>query len=273
MENTGYKDVIMKDEEMANLIQDMSINDYGVATNEYLIVRRENGDIAYKFRWNGHQFVNISHKRLKNDFTGEIKPRNLGQELATDMMQNNDIIIKVLTGVQGAGKDMFMSAYAYDQILKGRKDRIVFIRNNIEVRNTKEIGHLPGEMFEKMLPWAGVLCDHLGGESQLRCFVDGGKVEIVPMCYLRGRDLRNAIVYVTEAENLTTDHIKLIMGRCSTNTELWVNGSFEQVDKEIFEKDNGMMAMIENLRGQKEFAHVHLEKTERGRIVELSEKL
>lgn len=273
VDNNGFKEVLLSDNEIADIIEGKCINNYGLKANQYLVVKRLDGEVAYKLRWNGERFINVTFNKLKSSFDNTLKPRNVGQELAFDLFRNKDAIIKCFTGVQGAGKDMLMSTFAYDEIMSGRKSHLVFIRNNVGVRHTHEIGHLPGESMDKMMPWAGMLCDHLGGENQVRCFIEDGIIEIIPLCHLRGRDIRNAIVYVTEAENLTTDHMQLIMGRCSDNTELWVNGSFEQIDKKIFEEDNGLRAMIEKLSGHNEFGHVHLEKTERGRIAELSEEL
>lgn len=269
----GHFILSLTDEEICGLIEQKHYNALNLKTNEYAVVTRLDGEVAYKLRWTGDRYVNVVPKKFQNEFSGAIKARNVQQEFALDLLQNKDIPIKVLTGVQGAGKDFLMSALAYDQVIKGKKERIVFIRNNIEVRNTKEIGHLPGEMVNKMIPWAGMMADHLGGVDEVMDMVNDNKIEIIPLCHLRGRDLKDCIVYVTEAENLTTDHMKLIMGRCSSNSELWINGSIEQVDKEIFKTDSGLTTLINKLSGQKEFGHVHMEKTERGRIAELGELL
>ena len=81
--------------------------------------------------------------------------------------------------------------------------------------------------------------------------------------YLRGRDIRNSIIICTEAENLSKQHIQLIMGRISEGSVLMMDADLKQRDKDIFIKSRGIETMIERLKGHPLFGYVHLIKSER----------
>ena len=85
-----------------------------------------------------------------------------------------------------------MSSAAVDLIEKGKYEKIVWIRNNIEVKNSKPIGHLPGDYKEKLLPFAMPLADHLGGVDSLEIMIGQGRIEIVHLGFIRGRDIKNS---------------------------------------------------------------------------------
>ena len=273
---TGYKDVAVSDEDMAYFYEHRTENIFECAVNEYVVVRRkEDWQIAYKMKWDSERYIDLKYKPLNSDLLGKTKPRNLEQELAFDMLQNSDTIIKCLTGVAGGGKDYLMVAHACNLLKEGSKfNKIIWVRNNVEVKDTEKIGMLPGTEYDKLLPFLMPLADHLGDIHTLNMYLDSGKIEVAHLGFLRGRDLRHSIIYCSEAENLTKEHMRIIMTRCSEGSELWLNGDYRQVDKKVFEgENNGLVCLINSLEGQKEFGHVQLKQTERGRIAELSELL
>jgi predicted ribonuclease YlaK len=98
--------------------------------------------------------------------------------MAFDMLQDPKSTIKVLTGTYGSGKTMLMVVTALDLIQKGKYDSIVWVRNNIEVKDSVPLGALPGSAFEKLLPWAGPLIDHVGGMEGLERLTDSGVIDI-----------------------------------------------------------------------------------------------
>ena len=166
-EYTGYKDVTLSDEEMSYFYLHINENMYDSLLNEYLIIRKSDGEVVDYRKWNGEEYKPISYKQISNRFLGKIKPRNPEQVLAFDMLQNKDITIKVLSGRFGSGKSMLMISNALKLIEEGKFERLVFIRNPITVHNITEIGFIPGTIEEKMKPGAMVLADHLGGETGL----------------------------------------------------------------------------------------------------------
>lgn len=270
----GFREVTMSDDALAEFYQDKnSIANLGWLTNEYLVIRNEDGEQVDQFRWNGQEFVNVSFKVINSRFMGKVKPRNTQQQLAIDMLYNHDVTVKVLAGKFGTGKDYLMSSAAVDLIEKGKYEKIVWVRNNIEVKNSKPIGHLPGDYKEKLLPFAMPLADHLGGVDSLEIMIGQGRIEIVHLGFIRGRDIKNSIIMCSEAENMTKEHIQLLLGRVGEGSSLWINGDYKQVDGSVFRENNGLMIAVDKLKGHPRFGFVKLLKTERSETAAMADLL
>ena len=257
-----------KDAEQKNL--------FDTPTNGYILIPNADADgNTAGIRWDGSRYVPIKYKKISNRFTGDIRPRNDQQRLAFDMLQNDDITVKMLAGTFGSGKTMLMVSSAIDMIEKHKVDKLIWIRNNIEVKNTKELGALPGTLLEKLgaASFAGPLADHLGGESGLEYWIKNGQVEVAHLGFIRGRDYKNAILLVSEAENLTKEHIQLLLGRVGEGSMLWLDGDLKQTDEAVFENNSGMRKAISALTGNPHFAYVYMPKTERSETAQLADLL
>lgn len=257
-----------KDAEQKNL--------FDTPTNGYILIPNADADgNTAGIRWDGSRYVPIKYKKISNRFTGDIRPRNDQQRLAFDMLQNDDITVKMLAGTFGSGKTMLMVSSAIDMIEKHKVDKLIWIRNNIEVKNTKELGALPDTLLEKLgaASFAGPLADHLGGESGLEYWIKNGQVEVAHLGFIRGRDYKNAILLVSEAENLTKEHIQLLLGRVGEGSMLWLDGDLKQTDEAVFENNSGMRKAISALTGNPHFAYVYMPKTERSETAQLADLL
>ena len=257
-----------KDVEQQNL--------FDTPTNGYVLIPNADADgNTAGLRWDGSRYVPIKYKKISNRFTGDIRPLNNQQKLAFDMLQNDNITVKMLAGTFGSGKTMLMVSSAIDMIEKHKVDKLIWIRNNIEVKNTKELGALPGTMLEKLgaASFAGPLADHLGGESGLEYWIKNGQVEVAHLGFIRGRDYKNAILLVSEAENLTKEHIQLLLGRVGEGSMLWLDGDLKQTDEAVFENNSGMRKAISALTGNPHFAYVYMPKTERSETAQLADLL
>lgn len=272
-EYLGFKDMILTDEDLALIYQKEPGFNLGCLVNEYLVARNANGDVVDQFRWVGDHFVRAPYKQISSRYEGKVKPKNIQQQLAVDMLYNNDITIKMLAGRFGSGKTFLMCAAALELIEKGKFDKIVYVRNNIEVKNSKPIGHLPGSYNEKLMPFALPLADHLGGEDALELMISQGKVEIVHLGFIRGRDIKNSIIMCSEVENMTKEHIQLLIGRVGEGSALWLDGDVKQVDANIFQQNSGMQVALERLKGHPRFGYVKLLKTERSETAAMADLL
>ena len=270
----GYKEVcISSDEELAKHYE-TSENRWGLLNNEFLIIKDKDGNVVDKQRYvEGKGFLQLSYKLIDNMYMGKIKPRNINQELAFDLFQNKNITVKCIFGKHGSGKDLIMSAHALSMIQRGLYDRLIFIRNNYGVKNSKEVGFLKGELNEKLLPFAMPLADHVGGVDGLKMLIDQRKVELQHFGFIRGRDIKNSIIYVSEAENMTKEHIQLLISRLAEGSTLWLNGDFKQVDADIFERNSGLKQIINCLKGNELFGCVELNITERSKTAQLADLL
>jgi PhoH-like ATPase len=151
--------------------------------------------------------------------------------------------------------------------------KLVYVRNNIEVKDSKPIGHLPGTANEKLMPFAMPLADHIGGADALELMINQGKIEIIHFGQIRGRDLKNSIIMCSEVENMTKEHIQLLIGRVGVGSVLWLDGDVKQVDMEVFRQNSGMQIALERLRGHRRFGYVKLLKTERSETAAMADLL
>lgn len=259
-------------------------NNFNLVLNQYLAVwdknkpeYNEDGEIVgYSlvdgfnglYRWDGEK-----HVRVKFDNSlGDIKPINVKQRFMFHMLQNSNITVKSAFGTFGVGKDFVMIAHAvqmlYDE--KSEIEKIIWVRNNVELKDSEPIGFLPGDKIEKLIEYAMPLADHIGGKENLLQLVEDGQIEIQHLGTLRGRDIKNAIIYVTEVQNNTEEHIKLLLGRVGQGSQLWLNGDLEQADKESFKRNSGVLA-LKKLAGNRLYAQVTLDKIERSETARLAE--
>ena len=270
----GYiEHVFPTEQDMAQFYEKVTENSLDLKINQYALLYSPDGNLVDRVKWNGEKYVAVSFRNINNDFVGKVKPRNIQQELAFDMLQNDDITIKVLVGGFGTGKDFVMISNAI-QLLKNNKfERLVWVRNNVEVKNTNPLGALPDGVYQKLLPFALPLADHLGGVAGLEMFVNQGRIEIQHLGFMRGRDIKDSIIYCSEAENMTKEHIQLLIGRVGEGSALWLNGDFKQTDMRVFDENNGLYRLIEKLQGNKLFGAVQLIKTERSETAALADLL
>lgn len=270
----GYKEVTLSDFELASFYES-PFNRFDVITNQYLIIKNKDGLVVDKQRWDGEKFSPLTNKKEKIDFTftEKIKPRNVQQELAFDLFSNRDIKIKAIFGRHGSGKDLIMATHALSLIKQGVYDKLIFVRNNYEVAGSKPIGYLPGSQEDKLLPYAMPLADHVGGVDGLIKLIDDGVIVLQHLGFTRGRDIKKSLIYCTEAENMTKEHIQLLIGRLAEGSALWLNGDFKQIDDKIFETNNGLKKAINSLKGQELFGCIELNVTERSKTAQLADLL
>lgn len=272
-EYIGYKEIQMSDDEMAYFYSHLDDNIYDLLINQYLIINNSDGDTVDYRCWNGETHRALNYKQINSDFMGRVKPRNNEQILAFDMLQDRTSTIKVLIGKMGSGKDFLQISNALRLVKAGLYDKIVYMRNPIQVKDIKEIGFIPGDILSKLKPVVMALADHVGGEHGLDMLIAQDKISVEHLGYMRGRTYQNCIVYISEAENLTKENMQLLISRIGEGSALWINGDFKQTDSPIFRINNGLLSAINCLKGRPEFGFVKLNKTERSKTAELAELL
>ena len=273
MDYKGYTEVEMNDDCLAHFYSHKDVWAGDLYENQYLLIKDSTGEVVDKYCRQNGELRQVLFCKLGGSFTGAIKPRNPQQACLFDMLKDKTSKIKLVTGRFGSGKTLAMTNAALELIEKGKFERIVWVRNNVSVKDAPEIGYLPGTEIDKLMPYVMPLADHAGGEEGIKKMLENGTLEVIPLGHLRGRSLRNCIVFCTECENLTRQHIQLLMGRIDEGSQLWLDGDIKQRDKDIFEKSAGLERMIERLAGNKLFAHIHLEKSERSEVAALADLL
>ena len=258
-------------DEMASLYSNPQINTLGAKTNEYCTVF-EGSDLKDILRWDGNNYTKLNYRSFKSALGSKVEPRNTEQKMLFDLLQNRNVPIKLCLGRFGSGKSYLMLAHALNLIQKGEFDRIVFVKNNIQVKDTKDLGALPGEEIDKLMPWLKQIEDHVGGFT-FDDMLQQGIIEPVHLGYIRGRDIKNSIIFCDEVENMTKQHIQLLIGRVSSRSELWLAGDLKQTDSINFEKNSGIQALVTGLAGEPLFGMVKLLKSERSAVAALADKL
>ena len=275
MDYKGYIELNLDDEQLADFYnhKEAWAKLQMIKENQYLLVKDSTGEVVDKYCYQSGELRQVLFCKLGGQFTGAIKPRNPQQACLFDMLKDKTSKIKLVTGRFGSGKTMAMTTAALELIERGKFDKIVWVRNNVSVKDAPEIGYLPGTEIDKLMPYVMPLADHAGGEEGIKKMLENGTLEVIPLGHLRGRSLRNSIVFCSECENLTRQHLQLLMGRIDEGSQLWLDGDTKQRDRQIFEKSAGLERMVERLAGNKLFAHVHLEKSERSEVAALADLL
>ena len=270
---TGYTEIQLSDEDYNELYSVHTLSGHEFYENQYVSIVNEQGEILDKFCYQNGLLRPVRFTTFNNSFTGKLKPRNVHQEFAFDMLKDKTSAVKLVTGTWGTGKTMSLVVSALDAIEKGEFDKIIWVRNNVQVKDTDQIGALPGDEYAKLLPYLGPMMDHVGGQDGIEMLIRNDQLEVIPLAFLRGRSIRNAIIISSEAENLTKEHIQLLMGRVDTGSNLWMDADLKQRDRAVFEKSAGIETMIDRLKGEPLFGYVHLVKSERSETARLADKL
>lgn len=140
------------------------------------------------------------------------------------------------------------------------------------MKDNANINDLPGDLRDKTKIWAMCLADHIGGEMMLDQMLDEGIVEVFPISHIRGRSINRSIVLCDEGENLTKEHVQLLLSRIENGSEIIFCGDIKQVDAKIFEANNGINCTINVLQDESLFGMVKLVKSERGEVPKLADK-
>ena len=208
-----------------------------------------------------------------------IKPLNIEQECAIDLLLRDDIKLVSLVGAAGTGKTLIALAVAMRKVFdEGVYTRILVSRPIMPLG--KDIGYLPGTKDEKLLTWMQpiydnleFLCDCSGNEPSetLRWVLDSKKIELEAVTYIRGRTLPKMFMIIDEAQNLTPHEIKTVISRAGQGTKVVLTGDPTQIDSPYLDKDsNGLTVTIGKFKNSELFGNMFLETTERSELAALA---
>lgn len=264
----GWGKYYPSQEEMVLLYSNPRMNVLKCHINQFAEIY-ENDQLKDILFWNGQNYRKLNYKQFTSVLGQKIKPRNLEQKMYLDLLQNHDIPVKLCTARFGTGKSYLALAYALNEIQKGRFSRLIFVKNNLEVKGAGTLGTLPGDQVEKLYPWLQQIEDHIGIQK-FEQLLETGIIEPAHLSTVRGRDLKNCIVLVDEAENLLATNIQLLIGRIAADSEIIFCADIKQCDYKN-QKDSGIPKMINRLKDNKLFGMVKLLKTERSQVAALAD--
>lgn len=258
-------------------------NPFDMVLNEYLVIWDKNnvsvdslGKVQYglidTLRFDGQKLVKLKFRATEDRFMGKTKPINIKQRLAFDLMQNKDVIGAMILGGAGSGKDHIIASHMMQKLQSGEIDKIVFVRNIEPLKDSGQVGFLPGDLNEKMVSWSLPLADQIGGIDALNLLIDQGKIEIQHFESIRGRSFKNCGVWVTEMQSMSSYHAKVLISRIGEGSFLYMNGDTNQTDNDNRKSDSAINT-IKKLKGNSMFGVVTLDKTERSDFAALTELL
>ncbi|HEY2740481.1 MAG TPA: PhoH family protein [Thermoanaerobaculia bacterium] len=158
-----------------------------------------------------------------------VAPRSFKQQLYIQSMIDYDIVISI--GPAGTGKTYLAVAMAAAALVEKRVRRIILARPAVEAG--EKLGFLPGDLAEKVNPYLRPLHDALHdiiGFEKVGRMLERGIIEVAPIAFMRGRTLNDSFIIVDEAQNTTTEQMKMVLTRIGYNSKAVINGDVTQVD-------------------------------------------
>ncbi len=201
-----------------------------------------------------------------------IRGRSAEQRVALDLLLDSEIGIVSLGGRAGTGKSALALCAGLESILeRGQHKRVVVFRPLFAVGG-QDLGYLPGSESEKMQPWAQAVFDTLGavtGADIIAEVLQRGMLEVLPLTHIRGRSLHDAYVIVDEAQSLERNVLLTVLSRVGANSRVVLTHDVAQRDNLRVGRHDGVVAVVEKLKGHPLFAHVTLTRSERSPIAAL----
>lgn len=205
-------------------------------------------------------------------------PRTKEQHLALEMLLDPDIHMVSLSGIAGSGKTLIAIAAAMNMLNGKIYKKLVITRPTHST--SKEIGFLPGDLKEKMMPWVQPIFDNLNvlykekGNQYINMMIDRGTIEIAALSYIRGRTLPDTIFIIDEAQNITHHEAKALITRMGENSKIILIGDLDQIDSNsINHETSGLTSVAELFKDFEYSGHVRLRKGERSKLATFAAKV
>ncbi|MGC4113578.1 MAG: PhoH family protein [Myxococcales bacterium] len=213
-----------------------------------------------------------------------VRPRNVEQSFALDLLLAEDIKLITIVGKAGTGKTLLAIAAGLQKTM----DETVFSKLLVSrpiFPLGRDIGYLPGDVEEKLNPWMQPIFDNVEflmnisrsdkkagrGYQEL---IDLGILEIEPLTYIRGRSIPSQYIIVDEAQNLTPHEVKTIITRVGDGTKIVLTGDPYQIDNPYVDStNNGLVHVVNRFKNQKIAGHITMTKGERSQLAELAANL
>jgi len=190
---------------------------------------------------------------------------NEEQKEAKAKILNNTVTL--LAGQAGSGKTLLACNIALDGLFRRQYDKVIITRPTV---SKEEIGFLPGDLREKMDPWVQPIYQNmflLYDKVKIEKFIEDGKIEIVPVSFMRGRTFLDSIIIVDEAQNVTHDQMEMISTRIGKRSKMIVCGDTHQVDLKKKE-DSGFKFLYSAAKKVKNMESITLLTNNRDEIVQ-----
>jgi PhoH-like ATPase len=220
----------------------------------------------------------------------DLRPRNIEQRLALDLLLDPSVSVVALDGPAGTGKTLLAIAAGLEQVWNHpstrRYERIAIYRPIVAV-GRQEVGYLPGTLEEKLDPWMGAIHDAVvamtdgrrkGAADEIIAQITAeGRLSMESVTHLRGRSLHGALILLDEAQNLEPSLAKTVLTRAAEGTKVVFTGDTSQIDAPFLSAHNNAMSVLTAAlgggRGGSLFGHIRLSQGERSPLATLAANL
>lgn len=245
--------------------------------NSYLVLKgEENASAVVK--------VNAKENKLEPLLKGRqniwgVKPRNVEQKCALDLLLRDDVKLVSLIGNAGTGKTLLALAAGLQKVFDdGIYNRIVIARSIMPLG--KDIGFLPGSKEEKLQSWLAPFFDNLDyicesggedGEETKKWILESNKFQVEAITYMRGRSFSNCYIIIDESQNLTPHELKTLISRVGENTKIIILGDPTQIDNPYLDRDsNGLVYTVGKMKKYDLYGSIYFTQTERSKLAALA---
>ncbi|MEU6311192.1 PhoH family protein [Streptomyces sp. NPDC047014] len=198
--------------------------------------------------------------------------RSAEQRIALDLLLDPEIGIISMGGRAGTGKSALALCAGLEAVLERRQHQKVMVFRPLYAVGGQDLGYLPGDASEKMSPWAQAVFDTLSavaGREVIEEVLNRGMLEVLPLTHIRGRSLHDAFVIVDEAQSLERNVLLTVLSRIGANSRVVLTHDVAQRDNLRVGRYDGVVAVVEKLKGHPLFAHITLTRSERSPIAAL----
>ena len=205
-----------------------------------------------------------------------IRGRSAEQRIALDLLMDPEVGIVSLGGRAGTGKSALALCAGLESVLERRQHRKVIVFRPLYAVGGQDLGYLPGTENEKMSPWGQAVFDTLNAVTTSEVvdeITDRGMLEVLPLTHIRGRSLHDAFVIVDEAQSLERNVLLTVLSRVGADSRVVLTHDVGQRDNLRVGRFDGVVAVVEKLKGHPLFAHVTLTRSERSPIAALVTEL
>jgi PhoH-like ATPase len=202
----------------------------------------------------------------------DVRGRSAEQRIAVDLLADPEVGIVSLGGPAGTGKSVLALAAGLDAVLEQSSQKRVMVFRPIYAVGGQDLGFLPGTEAEKMAPWGAAVTDALeavAGPEVIEEVFDRGLLEVLPLTHIRGRSLTDSFVVIDEAQNLERGVLLTALSRIGQGSRVVLTHDVAQRDNLRVGRHDGIVSVIETLKGHPLFGHVTLTRPERSPVAAL----
>ena len=282
IEYKGYIEWEPEAEELASFYSNVlpkNINIHNLLINQYLLIKNSQ-EIVDKYKWTIDGYIKIPFYQAESRMYGKVVPYNQDpyQQIAFDSLFTNQITM--IRGSAGTGKSYLSFGYMFHLLEKGKISKIIIFCNTVATKGSAKLGYYPGDREEKLLDSqiGNLLISKFGGDrGAVERLIDSGELLLLPMSDIRGFDTSgmNAAVYISEAQNLDIELMKLALQRIGEDSICILDGDSDaQVDLSLYAgANNGMRRVSEIFKGHDCYGEVTLKNIHRSKIAEIAQQM